>query len=109
VDIAIAAGAINPILDAQSEVQYFLNIISDKRIVIFGHTHHADMFSTLNHQFRRSIYANTGTWVDNGKPSCTFVAIIPQKDDNAVTDTVTLYQYIDDTNLKKLKSAVIAD
>ena len=67
------------------------------------------MFSTLNHQFRRSIYANTGTWVDNGNPSCTFVAIIPQKDDDAVTDTVTLYQYIDDTNLKKLKSAVIAD
>lgn len=109
VDIAIAAGAINPILDAQSEVQYFLNIPSDKRIVIFGHTHHADIFSTLNHQFRRSIYANTGTWVDNGKPSCTFVAIVPKKNADAVTDTITLYQYIDDTNLKKIKSAVIAD
>jgi UDP-2,3-diacylglucosamine pyrophosphatase LpxH len=109
VDTAIAAGAINPILDAQSEVQYFLNITSDKRIVIFGHTHHADMFSTLNHQLRWSIYANTGTWVDNGNPSCTFVTIIPKKDNDAVTDTVTLYQYIDDLDIIKLNSTVTAD
>jgi UDP-2,3-diacylglucosamine pyrophosphatase LpxH len=109
VDTAIAAGAINPVLDAQSEVQYFLNITSDKRIVIFGHTHHADIFSTLNHQLRWSIYANTGTWVDNGNPSCTFVAIIPKKDNDAVTDTVTLYQYIDDLDIIKLNSTVTAD
>ena len=109
VDTAIAAGVINPILDAQSAVQYFFNIASDKRIVIFGHTHHADMVSTLDYQNRWSIYANTGTWVDNGKPSCTFVAITPKKDDDAVTDHVTLYQYIDDTDIKKLKSAVIAN
>jgi len=114
VDTALAAGAFNPVMDAQSEVQYFLNITSGKRIVIFGHTHHADMFSTLNHQLRWSIYANTGTWVDNGKPSCTFVVIIPKKDDDAVTQTVTIYQYTDDTDidntsLKKLNSTVIAD
>jgi UDP-2,3-diacylglucosamine pyrophosphatase LpxH len=109
VDTAIAAGAFNPVLDAQSEVQYFLNITSDRKIVIFGHTHHADMFSTLNHQLRWSIYANTGTWVDNGNPSCTFVAIIPKKDNDAVTDTVTLYQYIDDLEIIKLNSTVIAD
>ena len=70
------------------------------------------MFTTLNHQVRWSIYANTGTWVDNGKPSCTFVAIIPQKDNEAVTETVTLYQYSDDTNgtgITKLNSTVITD
>ncbi len=109
VDTAIAAGVLNPVLDAQSGVQYFLNPTSGRRIVIFGHTHHADMFSTLNYQLRWSIYANTGTWVDNGNPSCTFVVIIPQKDDEAITETVTLYQYTDDTDIKKLNSAVITD
>ena len=109
VDTAIAAGALNPILDAQSAVQYFSNTLSDKRIVIFGHTHHADMVSILNHKKQWSIYANTGTWIDNGNPSCTFVTIVPQKDDAAVTETVTLYQYIDDTHRTKLKSAVITD
>jgi UDP-2,3-diacylglucosamine pyrophosphatase LpxH len=109
VDTAIAAGAFNPVLDAQSEVQYFLNTSSGRRIVIFGHTHHAVMFSTLNYQLRWSIYANTGTWVDNGNPSCTFVVIIPQKDDEAVTETVTIYQYTDDTDIKKLNSAVITN
>jgi len=109
VDTAIAAGAFNPVLDAQSGVQYFLNAPSGRRIVIFGHTHQADMVSILNYQHRGSIYANTGTWIDNGNPSCTFVVIIPQKDDEAVTETVTLYQYIDDTDIKKLNSAVITD
>ena len=109
VDTAIAAGALNPVLDAQSGVQYFLNTTSSRRIVIFGHTHHAVMFSTLNYQLQWSIYANTGTWVDNGNPSCTFVLIIPQKDDQAVTETVTTYQYLDDNNIKKIDSAVITN
>ena len=109
VDTALAAGVLNPILDAQSAVQYFLNPSSDRRIVIFGHTHHADMVSILNYQNRWSIYANTGTWIDNGNPSCTFVTIVPQKNADAVTETVTLYQYIDDTHITKLNSAVITD
>jgi UDP-2,3-diacylglucosamine pyrophosphatase LpxH len=104
-DIALLAGAFNPALDAQSIYQYFTNSSSNRRIVIFGHTHHAIMFNTDDHQ----IYANTGTWVDHGKPSCTFVVIIPQKDDQAVTETVTIYQYLDDNNLNKIDSAVITN
>ncbi len=51
-DIAIAAGAINPVLDAQSITQYFLNGSSSKRIVVFGHTHAADLFGFINHALR---------------------------------------------------------
>ena len=107
-DMAIAAGAFNPVLDSQSAVQYFSNPSSNKRIVVFGHTHHAIILSDiLNHNSQWSVYANTGTWIDSGDPSCTFVAIIPQKDATASTETVTVYQYVDDNNINKLHSAVI--
>jgi UDP-2,3-diacylglucosamine pyrophosphatase LpxH len=107
-DMAIAAGAFNPVLDSQSAAQYFSNPSSNKRIVVFGHTHHAIILSDiLNHNSQWSVYANTGTWIDSGDPSCTFVAIIPQKDATASTETVTVYQYADDNNINKLHSAVI--
>ena len=106
-DVAIAAGALNPLLDEESITQYFWNISSSKRIVVFGHTHHADLFSILNHRGQWSIYANSGTWVDNNDLSCTFVAIFPKKDNGATTDTVTVYQYVDDDTIPKIKSAAI--
>lgn len=106
-EVAIAAGALNPVLDEQAITQYFWNTSSNKRVVVFGHTHHADLFSIINHKGQWSIYANSGTWVDNGKPSCTFVAILPKKENGATTDTVTVYQYIDDKNIQKIKSAAI--
>lgn len=106
-EVAIAAGALNPVLDEQSITQYFWNTSSNKRVVVFGHTHHADLFSILNHKGQWSIYANSGTWVDNSKLACTFVAIIPKKENGATTDTVTVYQYVDDKNIKTIKSAAI--
>jgi UDP-2,3-diacylglucosamine pyrophosphatase LpxH len=106
-EAAIAAGAINTLLDLQSETQYFLNKASNKRIVVFGHTHEATLLNMLNHKLQWSIYANTGTWVDNSKVPCTFVAIYPQKTNGATTDTVTVYQYVNDTTINKIKSAAI--
>jgi UDP-2,3-diacylglucosamine pyrophosphatase LpxH len=106
-EVAIAAGALNPILDAQSIPQYFWNTSSTKRVVVFGHTHHADLLTILDHRGQWSVYANSGTWVDNSELSCTFVAIIPQKDRNATTHTVTVYRYVDDDNIQKIKSAAI--
>jgi len=108
-EVAIAAGAFTPAMDAQSSVQYFLNTSSNKRIVVFGHTHHADLLSSLNHKLQGAIYANTGTWIDNGTPACTFVAIIPGTGNSAVTETVTVYQYLGDDNMNKIKSAVITN
>ncbi len=106
-ETAIAAGALTPVMDAQSSVQYFMNRSSNKRIVVFGHTHHADLLSSLNYKLQGAIYANSGTWIDNGNPSCTFVAIIPGADDSAVADTVAVYQYLTDGSMNKIKSAVI--
>jgi UDP-2,3-diacylglucosamine pyrophosphatase LpxH len=106
-ETAIAAGALNPLLDEQSITQYFWNTSSSKRIVVFGHTHHADLFTILNHKGQGSIYANSGTWVDNNDLSCTFVAIFPKKDNGATTDTVTVYQYVDEDTIPKIKSAAI--
>jgi UDP-2,3-diacylglucosamine pyrophosphatase LpxH len=106
-EVAIVAGALNPVLDDQATTQYFWNTSSNKRVVVFGHTHHADLFSVLNHKGKWSIYANSGTWVDNSKLSCTFVAIFPKKDNGATTDTVTVYQYVDAKNIQKIKSAAI--
>ena len=109
-DVAIAAGAITPILDAQSTTQYFSNTSSNKRIVIFGHTHHAKLLSVLDHQSRWSIYANSGTWVDSSSnPTCTFVTIIPQKTNGATVETVTVFQYHDDTTITKLASGAISN
>ncbi|HWR59042.1 MAG TPA: metallophosphoesterase [Thermodesulfovibrionales bacterium] len=108
-EVAIAAGALTPVMDAQSTVQYFLNTSSNKRIVVFGHTHHADLLSSLNHKLQGAIYANTGTWIDNGNPSCTFVTIIPGTVNSAVTGTVTVYQYMDDNTINKIRSAVITN
>lgn len=106
-EVAIAAGAINPALDAQSIVQYFLNTSSSKRIVVFGHTHDAGLFTTLNHKGYWSVYANSGTWVDNSKVSCTFVSIIPKKENGSTTDTITVYQYVDDQHIPPIKSSAI--
>lgn len=107
--IAIAAGAFNPALDAQAIEQYFLNKSSSKRIVVFGHTHNAGLYTFINSKLQGTIYANSGTWVDNGDPTCTFAAIIPQKDQQSVTETVTVYQYEDESNIKKIKSAAITN
>ena len=106
-ELAIAAGAINWVLDDLTLVEYFLNTSSNKRIVVFGHTHEPKIWSVLNHNARWSIYVNSGTWVDTADPSCSFVTIIPKKDNSAVTETVTVWQYIDDSNIKKIDSRAI--
>jgi UDP-2,3-diacylglucosamine pyrophosphatase LpxH len=109
-DVAIAAGAINPVLDSQSTVQYFSNSSSNKRIVVFGHTHQAKLLPVLDHQSHWSIYANSGTWVDtSANPTCTFVTIIPRKTNGATTETVTVYQYVDDTTITKIASGAISN
>jgi len=86
---------------------YFLNTASNKRIVVFGHTHDAGLFNTLNHKLEWSVYANSGSWVDNSKVSCTFVSIIPKKENGATTDTITVYQYLDDQHMPTIKSSAI--
>lgn len=80
--------------DEMSNLQYFSNPKSDKRIVVFGHTHEARILSynTVNNQ--KAIYANSGTWIDkNTYPTMTFVVLIPQKTKDSMPSFVNLYQY----------------
>ena len=105
--MAIAAGVVNAVVDAQSAVQYFSNRDSNKRVVVFGHTHNATLENFQNREEQWHIYANSGTWVDNSKVSCTFVRIIPPKDNSTTTETVTVCQYVGDGDIKEIERAAI--
>jgi hypothetical protein len=82
--------------DDQAKIQYFLNPNSDKRIVIFGHTHDAKIISSINHKGEKSIYANSGTWIDHNTVAPTtmnFVVITPQNANASSQTTVKLYKF----------------
>lgn len=82
--------------DKQADVQYFMNPNSDKRIVVFGHTHDAKIVSSENYKGQKSIYANSGTWIDHNNVAATtmnFVVITPQNSDASSQTYVKLYNY----------------
>jgi len=81
--------------DNQAKVQYFMNPNSDKRIVIFGHTHVAKIISSNNYNGQKSIYANSGTWIDNNPNLTTmnFVVITPQNNNASSQTYVKLYNF----------------
>lgn len=81
--------------DRQANLQYFSNINSNKRIVVFGHTHVARIDAATNHQGEKSIYANSGTWIDHNpkSPTTTFI-VINQQSKKATSQTfVKLYNF----------------
>jgi len=82
-------------LDDQAKVQYFMNPNSNKRIVVFGHTHDAKIISSENYNGQKSIYANSGTWIDHNpnKTTMNFVVITPQNDDASSQTYVKLYNF----------------
>ena len=96
VNQAIASSAEADETDNQAINQYFLNPDSDKRIGIFGHNHDAKIISSENYKGEKSIYANSGTWIDNNNVAATkmnFVVITPQNADASSQTTVKLYNY----------------
>ena len=83
--------------DNQANLQYFMNPNSDKRIVIFGHTHIAKIIPFTNKGIK-SIYANSGTWIDyrHGTQNLTttnFVVITPQNANASSQTYVKLYNF----------------
>lgn len=81
--------------DYQATLQYFMNPNSDKRIVVFGHTHQPKIVASQNINNEKCIYANSGTWIDHNPNQTTmnFVVITPQSA-NALTQTlVKLYNF----------------
>ncbi len=89
-DAATASGT-----DIQATTQYFANPDSDVRIVVFGHSHVAEVIASENHAGLKSIYANSGTWIDDNPNLTTmnFVVITPQGTDADSQTEVTLYNY----------------
>ena len=81
--------------DRQSVLQYFMNPNSNKRIVVFGHTHVAKINSSKNYNGQKSIYANSGTWIDHNPKLTTmnFVVITPQNADTSSQTWVKLYNF----------------
>lgn len=81
--------------DTMAVVQYFSNPNSTKRIVVFGHTHEAKINTYNNYNGQKSIYANSGTWIDDNLNGSTmnFVVITPQSDTTNSQTLVTLYSF----------------
>lgn len=93
---AILNAASNTQTDNQAVIQYFLNPGSNKRIVIFGHTHDAKIISSLNYNGLKSIYANSGTWIDHNNVATTtmnFVVITPQNANVSSQTYVKVYNF----------------
>ncbi len=95
---AIARASVAEETDDQAKAQYFMNPKSDKRIVIFGHTHEAKIIPSLNYQGQKSIYANSGTWIDKNPKLTTmnFVVITPQDAATTSQTYVRLYNFEND-------------
>jgi len=92
---AIAKASSAEETDHQATVQYFMNPDSDKRIVIFGHTHVANIRSSDNYKGQKSIYANSGTWIDRNPNLTTmnFIVITPQSTHASSPTYVQLYNF----------------
>ena len=104
---AVLKGAFASHLDDQSHVQFFNNPDSDKKIVIFGHSHEARVITSFNEKQEKQVYVNSGTWIDKNKCTMTFVVIIPPKSEDLSLTYVNLYQYTPSGNIKKLKSEAL--
>lgn len=81
--------------DYQAKNQYFLNTSSGKRIVVFGHSHVAKIIASQNHQGLKSVYANSGTWIDENPELTTmnFVVITPQSTTGNPQTFIKLYNF----------------
>jgi len=81
--------------DSQAITQYFMNPNSDIRIVVFGHNHRATIIPSYNYKGQKSIYANSGTWIDHNpdQPTATFIVITPQDDDPSSLTVIGAYTF----------------
>jgi UDP-2,3-diacylglucosamine pyrophosphatase LpxH len=105
VEIAILKAIDNGFTDSQAKTQFF-DVDSSQRIVIFGHTHVAQLIPFTNLKNMKTIYANSGTWIDNaqGYPTMTFVVITPAIPGSA-PQLVNLYQFSTDKSVTQWSDA----
>jgi UDP-2,3-diacylglucosamine pyrophosphatase LpxH len=106
---AVLKGDLASHLDDQSAVQYFNNPDSDKRIVVFGHSHEARVITSFNEKQEKNVYINSGTWIDKNECTMTFVVIIPPKSEDSAPAYAGIYQYSQSGDIKKLGSEVLTN
>ena len=95
--------------DNQAVIQYFMNPFNPKRIVVFGHTHVAKINVCENYKGLKSIYANTGTWIDHnlqGPSMMNFVVITPQNSNVSSQTHVKLYNFIGEVVTKMAEDSL---
>ena len=90
--------------DEQANVQYFQNPDSDKRIVVFGHSHEPRMILSKTHDGLKAVYANTGTWIDKNSCPMTFVVILPRR----YNRHVGLYRYAANGSIMEMASTELS-
>lgn len=92
---AISKAASATETDDQAKIQYFLNPDSDKRIVVFGHSHVPVIISSQDNNGQKCIYANSGTWIDHNpnRTTTNFIVITPQGEDAYSNTYVKLYNF----------------
>ncbi len=102
INTAIDSANSNTFIDYQASLQYFMNPGSDKRLVVFGHTHAAKITMYQNYLNEKCVYANSGTWVDNNPNNSTmnFVVITPQSANDSTQTLVKLYKYTNEVVTK---------
>lgn len=99
---AVLSGGVDIVLDSFAPYQYFDNPESNKRIVVFGHTHKPlmNVFDDVKDK-GKCIYANTGTWIDEAamltyvelqKTDTQYSVVVKiwGQDDPLASDTITI-------------------
>ena len=94
--------------DYQATSQYFMNHATDKRIVVFGHTHEPKIGAPNNFDNKKCIYANSGTWIDHnpGRTTMNFVVIMPQTKDASSQSVVKLYNFQNEVATKMAENSI---
>jgi len=96
-------------LDGQATTQYFSNPASDKRIVVFGHTHEPRIIPSTNLAGKKTIYANTGTWIDRNRlATMTFIVVSPPARPGSILEYVDLYYYSADGSITKMDAQALS-
>jgi len=83
-----------------------MNTNSNKRIVIFGHTHYAEIIPTVNYKNEKSIYANSGTWIDKNPSTANFIVITPQSADASSQTHIKLYNFMNEVVTKMAADSI---
>jgi len=102
---AIAKASDADYMDQQSKTQFF-EYDDSKKIVVFGHSHVARILPFVNKNDEKTIYANSGTWIDDAKEydNMTFVVITPPQSGSAI-QLVNLYKYSPDKTVTQCAEA----